>query len=333
MSPWSGVADTLSDRIAAWIDAALEGSAGPEPWEALALDIFRYQAERDPVLASLAERPVTTWTEIPAMPVGLFKDLPVGTVAPGEGVVSFQTSGTTGGGRGVHRLRSTALIDRAAWGWATQVIGEIPTRIVALLEDPATAPDSSLSHMIGSFPGTKSWCLRSGELAPRFDLGQDPVFLPATAFAAAAWLATDPGQPPAGSVAMITGGFKGRVHTLDERTLLSALLDLGWRVVREYGMTELSSQLWATESGPFRPPPWLVVRAADPATGDLLPPGQLGQLRFWDLANLDGSLAIETLDGGGVEADGSVWLHGRLPGAAVRGCSLTVEEAWARRTP
>jgi hypothetical protein len=331
VKPWTGEADGLSSRIAAWIDAALDGAPPPEPWEALALAVYRFQVARDPVLASLVERPVHEWQDIPAVPVGLFKDLPVGTVDPADAAVTFLTSGTTGTGRGAHRLRGTTLIDRAAWRWAVAAVGALPERIVALLEDPALAPDSSLSHMIASFPGRKTWCVRSGELGP-VPLGAEPVFLPATAFAAAAWLATHPPPAPAGSVAMITGGFKGRVHQLDEPALLAALGVRGWKVVREYGMTELSSQLWADQRGPFRPPPWLVVRAADPATGALLPPGQAGQLRFWDLANLDGTLAIETLDGGVVQADGTLELHGRLPGAPARGCSLTVEEAWARRS-
>ena len=40
-------------------------------------------------------------------------------------------------------------------------------------------------------------------------------------------------------------------------------------------------------------------------------------------------VGIETLDRGIVHEDGSVSLQGRLEGAPARGCSLTVEEAWA----
>jgi hypothetical protein len=138
-----------------------------------------------------------------------------------------------------------------------------------------------------------------------------------------------------GSRAMLTGGFKGRSRVVPESELrrgIARLFGLGpHAVVGEYGMTELSSQLWARPGEPYAPPPWLRVRAVDPVTGALLPPGALGQLRFWDLANLDGTLAIETMDQGIVDEGGRVHLHGRLAGSPPRGCSLTVEEAWARR--
>ena len=96
-------------------------------------------------------------------------------------------------------------------------------------------------------------------------------------------------------------------------------------------MTELSSQLWGTPETSYHPPPWLRAVAVDPVTGTPRPPGEPGQLRFVDLANLDGSVAVETLDEGIVHPDRSVTLRGRLAGAPVRGCSLTVEEAWAKR--
>ncbi|HCH65495.1 MAG TPA: hypothetical protein DFR83_22010 [Deltaproteobacteria bacterium] len=50
-------------------------------------------------------------------------------------------------------------------------------------------------------------------------------------------------------------------------------------------------------------------------------------MRFIDLANIDTVLGIETRDEGQLLPDGRLILHGRLPGAPARGCSLTVEEA------
>ena len=122
----------------------------------------------------------------------------------------------------------------------------------------------------------------------------------------------------------------GNTHS-SEPTGTNVCLKTIWHLVTEYGMTELSSQLWGTPDKPYRPPPWLRVVAVDPASATPLPPGTSGQLRFVDLCNLDGTLAIETMDAGTVQADGRVLLHGRLEGAVARGCSLTVEDVWAAR--
>jgi hypothetical protein len=165
-------------------------------------------------------------------------------------------------------------------------------------------------------------------------LGSTPVYVAATAFALAELLSADvPMQLPPASVLMITGGFKGRVHQVDADQLYTLAQDrlAPERLVTEYGMTELSSQLWGTPGQPYSPPPWLRVLPIDPVTEAARPPGIAGQLRFVDLCNLDSSVAVETLDQGVVHADGRVELHGRLTDAPARGCSLSVEEVWEAR--
>ena len=335
---WTGLAASLADRVSIFIDDSLAGRT-TEDFGTLALAIHRWQAARDPVVASLIDEPVAQWQDIPAVPVALFKDLPVGTVNPGDEGHIFRTSGTTGSGRGVHRLRSTALYDRGSVAWMRACVPAPPSQIIALLADPKKSPDSSLAHMVALFtaPNHASWHiddgrLRTDDLNAAVRGARKPVFLAATAFAMAEWLAGDVPQLPPGSVAMVTGGFKGRVHKLDDATLYSAVQRAlaPERLVTEYGMTELSSQLWGTPASPYRPPPWLKVIAADAQSGQPRDVGESGQLRFYDLCNLDGTVAVETLDRGIVNADGSVTLLGRLEGAPARGCSLTVEEAWAR---
>lgn len=332
--PWTGAAAGLASRILRFIDSSLAG-APSEPFEALALDIHRWQASQDPVLAALASAPIRRWTDIPAVPVALFKDLPVGTVAPRDPPFVFRTSGTTGGGRGEHRLRSTALYDAGSLAWARRVLPVLPRRVVALLEDPARTPDSSLSHMMALFAADATWHVRDGVLdvpGLRASIPGAPAFLATTAFAAAEALDADLPPLPPGSLVMVTGGFKGRSVRLDDASLYAAIRQR-WRpdhLVTEYGMTELSSQLWGVPGEPFAPPPYLRAVAVTP-DGAPLPPEFPGQLRFYDLCNLDGTLGIETMDEGIVHADGRVSLMGRLQDAPARGCSLTVEEAWARR--
>jgi hypothetical protein len=133
---------------------------------------------------------------------------------------------------------------------------------------------------------------------------------------------------------MLTGGFKGKSREVSEETLRDALGRIFGlppsSVVGEYGMTELSSQLYEVERAPgrprYRPPPWMRVDAVDPQTLAILPRGQEGIARFVDLANVDSSVAVQTQDRIRVDERGDVELFGRLPGATPRGCSLAIEE-------
>jgi len=339
MSPWTGEAAALAERIAAYVRAALVDGPEPEPFDGLAVAVHRWQRAFDPVLDALATTPadaVRGALDVPAVPVSLFKDLPVGTVGDDDAAVVFRTSGTTGGGRGTHRLRSSVLYDLGAQGWHRRCVPDAPTDVLALLTDPTEAPDSSLSHMVAGF-GEVRWALTASGLdtdAVRRWVGEAtaPVYVAATAFALAELLDEGPPRLPPGSVVMVTGGFKGRTVRLSDEQLYAEVQGqmAPERLVTEYGMTELSSQLWGAPGQPYRPPRWLRVVAVDPATGAPRPAGDRGQLRFIDLCNLDGTLAIDTMDEGVVAPDGGVTLHGRLAGAELRGCSLTVEELWDR---
>lgn len=328
---WTGEARSLADRVRRFVDS----DGGSEPFGGLALAIDRWQRAHDPNLAALCTAEPTHWTEIPAVPVSLHKHLPMGT-APADAPVVFRTSGTTGGGRGEHRMRSCALYDHNALRHFHACVPDAPTDVVGILSDPATAPDASLSHMVALF-GPATWHFdgavdREG-LARRIADATGPLFVGTTAFALAEWLDGEVPALPPGSVLMTTGGFKGRVHRLDGDALFTeAQARLApERLVTEYGMTELSSQLWGTPATRYVPPAWLRCVPVEPETAEILEPYTPGQLRFVDLCNLDGPLAIETMDLGFVDDQGHVHLEGRLPGAPARGCSLTVEEAWAAR--
>lgn len=324
--------DATARRLRARVRRLMDGE--PEDFDALALELWRWQVAHNPDYRAVSgdARP-RTWRELPAVPVALFRSLPLTSFPAGEAQVVFRTSGTTGA-QGVVRLRDTALYDHGARAHAEAIAGPVPPTGVSLVPH---APDSSLGHMCQQFcPGLvpcftpdgtdvdRAWAaLAEGAAAGR------PLFVPGTAFAFAALLAEErePVELPEGSLTMITGGFKGRRVALSADELRERLRRMlpGARHVEEYGMSELSSQLWAPRHGaPFVPPPWLRVQAVDPRTGA---PAAVGLLRFVDLASMDTVVCIETRDLGEVLPDGSVVLHGRLPGAPARGCSLSVEEA------
>jgi len=150
-----------------------------------------------------------------------------------------------------------------------------------------------------------------------------------------------------GSRAMHTGGYKGRSREVEPAELRSKIAQIFGiptaAVVGEYGMTELSSQLYegtlrasckevapSAEHGVFVAPPWLRVVSTDPETLLSLPDGEIGILRFEDLANVDSALIVQTADRGRC-TDRGVELLGRAPGAPPRGCSLAVEELLSAR--
>lgn len=135
---------------------------------------------------------------------------------------------------------------------------------------------------------------------------------------------------------METGGFKGVRRSVSRDELYRGIEDLTGvpraRIVNEYGMTELLSQLYepvltegAGAGGEHVAPPWLRVRALDPTTLAPMPEGEEGVLAFFDLANLGSVSHILTEDVGSV-VGGRVRLRGRAAGAEPRGCSRAMDE-------
>lgn len=341
-------------QILAFLESCRDRDARvvPDAAEALAEALAGWQRDHNAAYGALAAAEVAARppddprrgrAAIPSVPVALFRDLPLTTFPPERAGLVFRTSGTTGQVRGEHRLLDDRLYAAsAAIGFARRV-PHAPRRVVSLCPPgPGEAPgaDSSLGHMVRLFADELVPCFRDGALdaARAWEAlrAPGPTFLATTAFALDALLQADGrAELDERSLVMVTGGFKGRRVRLDADELYRALAPrLGRpRVVGEYGMTELSSQLWTDPvpagevPGAFVAPPWLLVYAVDPIT--TRPVEGEGLLRFVDLANADTVAAIETMDLGVVERhpDGDrVWLRGRVEGAEARGCSLRAED-------
>jgi len=278
----------------------------------------------------------------------------------------FSTSGTTGSAPGIHAFRSTETYEALALNSGARALRNSAGRsvVVALAPAPALDITSSLAFMMrlfqrawdgrgldgGAFdelePGR--WLVRDDgvdarglALAARIaKVRGEPLVVLATAFALVAMLDALDGavvEAPPSSVVMVTGGYKGRSREVEKSELSrSVARSFGLpasHVVGEYGMTELTSQLYeatlpgAELSGPpnvFFAPPWLRVEAVDPATLEPVPRGDVGIARFVDLGNVDSAVAVQTDDlvrrvGEGIE------LVGRRQGAEPRGCSLALE--------
>jgi hypothetical protein len=92
-------------------------------------------------------------------------------------------------------------------------------------------------------------------------------------------------------------------------------------IVGEYGMSELSSQAYATASGRFQFPPWARVQIISPETSREVGEDETGLIRVFDLANVFSVAAIQTEDLG-IRCGDGFELIGRAQLAEPRGCSL-----------
>jgi hypothetical protein len=331
-------------------------------FDELALAAFAFQFENVEPYRRMCERrgatpeAVTDWRRVPPVPTSAFKSL---ALAAAPALEVFRSSGTTGGGeeRSAHHQPFPdlyrAVIDASfprfclplwAPGARLPILSLIPTR--------EQLPDSSLSFMAdhilarhGAPESATPFGPRGVEAAKarswagaRQREGR-PVLVLATAFALAQWLEALERQDlrfrlPAGTAIFETGGFKGRTAELTRDELLRRTWErLGVPpefVVREYGMTELTSQCYTRallggDGDHFVAPHWARVRILDPETLEEAPDGTPGLIAVFDLGNLGSAAHVLTEDLGVMEKNG-FRLLGRAAGAELRGCSLVVEE-------
>jgi hypothetical protein len=369
-----------SEALHARVRAFAASGATTEAFDELALSIARFQARCSPAFARL----VAEWGSaldqvdgIPSVPTDAFRLTRV-AVHPAElDSVCFTTSGTTASQRGQHALRTTQTYAEVALRFGRSALLLPATRVtaVALAALPALPWTSSLGFMLELFmrhfdgraldgsgfrerDGERFLLSAAGpdvrglEAAVQVALARgEPLLLLSTSLALAALLEALEGRPlplPPGSVVMHTGGYKGQHRqVLAEELREQAAGALGVplaAVVAEYGMTELSSQLYeATLPGAelqllhcpgtprpalatprFVAPPWVRVSAVDPASLQRLPEGAPGLARFVDLANVDSAVAVVTRDR--IRQQGAfIELLGRDADAPARGCSLAVD--------
>jgi hypothetical protein len=318
-------------------------------------------------LVEAAGRSISDAASIPAVPVDAFRLARVAVHPAEQDAARFVTSGTTSDARGAHAMRTTSTYRELSLSWGLPALGCDRAKrhvVVALAPDPGPRIASSLAFMMRAFMETLDGRSLSDARPERFDddvrerwlVGPDgadpngleravhiakerrepPVVL-STSFALA--LLTDAChrrfEAPEGSVVMTTGGFKGKTREIDADVLArraAAIFGVPEpSIVGEYGMTELTSQLYERdERGLFFPPPWLRVTPVDAETLAPVAAGELGIARFVDLGNVDSAVAIVTQDVVRT-ARGGVALLGRRAGAEARGCSLAIEEMIGER--
>lgn len=314
-------------------------SVNESSFENIALSLFRFQAEHNPLYRqwltylSISPKDVKTVAEIPFLPIAFFKKHAVktGNWAP-ETV--FRSSGTTGVSTSSHYVRNLDFYRNHALRNFYFFFGPLKQyHLLALLPSYLERKDSSLVSMIDYFI-QQTGSTYSGFYLQDIDKllmdiealrgGERPVILWGVSFALLE-IAEKYNVDMSHCLIFETGGMKGTRQEII-REELHDRLSKGLHVksiYSEYGMTELFSQAYTRGEKLFYWPPWMRVVGRDISDPrSLTAAGESCALNVIDLANWHSVAFIETEDIGRIHQNGAFEVLGRLDNSDARGCNL-----------
>lgn len=308
-----------------------------EEFEAVALELFRWQAERCMPyrqyigLLGIDPQSVNSIEQIPFLPIELFKthDIYCGDTTPEK---VFTSSSTTGQTPSRHLMQSLSHYERTSTAAFEQFYGATEGwSIYGLLPNYLQREGSSLVYMVDRLLAR---CGSGGFYLDDYDklladMAADtkPKILLGVSYAL--WDLAERYAPKLQqTIVMETGGMKGHREELPKEEFHKILTEaFGVEAIHsEYGMAELTSQAYSAGRGVFLSPKWMRVLTRDVNNPmKILPAGKRGAINIIDLANISSCAFIATQDVGRTLADGSFMIEGRLTGADVRGCNLLVQ--------
>jgi len=343
-------------------DFIQNGTLYNEEFGELALELYDLHREMNPIYKKYDKGALKDWREIPLMPIGEFKNGRVGiqweTEMPYPGVL-FNSSGTTGRDKSEHFMYDTetyrASIARG-FGFTIGDYGPPKYRMICLTPE---LKNSSLYYMMQylselydpsgefeRFDGMTN-AIRVRDFVEDLSWQVEPVILFGTSLAFYDLMETirsldlESIKLPKNSLVMETGGWKGRNIEVTPQELTRRVGNFfGVKkddLIREYSMSELSSQLyaWGNESEVrYHAPEWLNYRLVDPLSQTEVQQGESGIIAFVDLANVWSCPFILTEDVGHIYTGSkfmeSLVLEGRAVNAPEKGCSLTYAQSMDR---
>ncbi|MFD2999480.1 acyl transferase [Pontibacter toksunensis] len=309
----------------------------------IALDLFRYQAQHNPVYNSYIQHlgietsQVQALEQIPFLPIEFFKEQEVKT-GTFEAEAVFLSSGTTRQNRSRHFISDLALYNHVTERTFEKFYGPLQQyAILALLPSYLEQGGSSLVAMVDHF------IKKAGQQEEGFYLREHDkllqtlrqakqqgkkVLLIGVSYALLDLAEKLKGQEDFnGVIVMETGGMKGRRREMIREELHEKLRKgFGVDAIHsEYGMTELLSQGYSKGGGIFWPGYTIRILLRDLNDPfDLGVSHRSGGINVIDLANVDSCAFIETKDIGRIHADGSFEVLGRFDNSDIRGCNLLV---------
>ena len=311
-----------------------------EPFRSLALEIFRFQYDNNPIYRLYTDTlgidpdAVRAITEIPFLPVSFFKTHAVKTTDFTPEAV-FESSGTTGTRGSLHEVKDLELYQKSFTAGFELFYGPVKDWcIIGLLPAYLERSNSSLVVMVDALiresghPDSGFYLYEHAklfELLGRLEATRQKTLVIGVTFALLDF-AESYSLPLRHTIVMETGGMKGRRKEITRAELHDFLTArLGLSVIHaEYGATELLSQAYSDGNGLFTCPPWMQVlpRAEDDPLETRLQ-GE-GILNIIDLANVYSCSFLATEDIGRIHPDGRFEVAGRVDNSDIRGCSLMV---------
>jgi len=304
----------------------------------LALEVFSFQSKENPVykqylaLRNFARAP-KHFTEIPFLPIDLFRTHRVLCKTEQDPETEFHSSGTTGHETSKHYIADAHIYEHSFMEGFRLFFGDPKEyEILALLPSYLERSHSSLIYMVEHLmksSGKGAFFLHNqSDLADhleRLEQRGEKSILFGVSYALLDF-AADFAMKLAHCTIIETGGMKGVRKEITKQEL-HAILKTAFGTVAvssEYGMTELLSQAYAINSDTFRAVPWM-----KPIIRDLYDPFAIategkGGLNIIDLANIYSCSFIETQDIGSINSNCGFQILGRTDQSQIRGCNLLV---------
>jgi phenylacetate-coenzyme A ligase PaaK-like adenylate-forming protein len=305
-----------------------------------ALEVFHFQYQQVPVYRSYCDHlntdpaNIKCLEDIPFLPISLFKSHQV--LAEEEEVEKiFFSSGTTGHDLSQHFVADLDLYEQSFMTGFRQVYGDPSDYVImGLLPNYLERGGSSLVYMVDTLirvsnhPDSGFYLDNLDQLAKKIrqlETTGVKTLLFGVSYALLDLAALGPWSLK-NTLIIETGGMKGRRKEMIKADLHEALeASFGLPFIHsEYGMTELLSQAYATQSGRFNCPPWMRILTRDPEDPFSYVHQKIGGINIIDLANLNSCAFIATQDLAKVHSDGSFELLGRFDHSDLRGCNLMI---------
>ena len=309
-------------------------------FEKLALELFHYQMENNPIYAPYAalilkgKIPANIY-EIPFLPIDFFKREQI--ICKGKAVEEvFLSSGTTGE-QSNHLISDLTLYKKSFRKTFQKFYGDIKDYcILALLPSYQEREGSSLIFMVDDLirkskhPKSNFYLNNLSELSETIKeleyKGQKTILFGVTY--ALLDLAAQHPQQLKNTIIMETGGMKGKRKELLKEEIHQLLQEafITEKIHSEYGMTELLSQGYSKGENIFNFPSWmkiLIRDVNDPLS--IIGNNKTGGVNVIDLANIYSCPFIATQDLGKTFDNSSFTVLGRFDESDVRGCNLLVQ--------
>ena len=309
-----------------------------EGFEALALEIFRFQYQNNLVYRTYVDALIHDITtidavnKIPFLPVSFFKSQNVVTTNF-EPEKVFESSGTTSSVNSRHFVKDLSLYEESFLKSFELFYGSIKDYcILGLLPSYLERDNSSLVYMVNELikqsdnPQSGFYLDEYQKLAfviIELEKKQQKTLLIGVTFALLDFAEQFPMTLQYTTI-LETGGMKGRRKEMIREELHAVLQNASKApsIHSEYGMTELLSQAYSKGDGIFSTPPWMKILVRDEEDPLLVKKTGSGIINVIDLANIYSCSFIATDDAGKIYDDNSFEVLGRVDGSDLRGCSL-----------